>query len=492
MRGVGGATLAIPFLPSLVHGQVQAPRPFLVALPFREGMHRWYTWSHNTTVPFTTVDADTKIRSLQSIVDADGKISPILDEQWNPFLSKMNLFTHLSMYMKSNLHSAHIMLACANGYLEGNVAYGGPHYSMDYLIHESLKRRGYNNPLGMLMSHLNWNLFPDYNRLSHWGTSNPSSSEIMNTPAQLGQKIKAAFPSQSGGTAPTNRQKLVDAVIEDYRKLVGDRRISSVDKTRLQDSMDLWNEVGNQEIKACTLPPDLVAGGNIMDEQKWAIDMIVAAISCGLTQVVNFGLIHLSNSLCRTRNESEVVRHDWAHGYKQTQDNPFPYSWGKWRADVVRYFAERLTVVRDETGAALLDSGLLFWTTEFPGGGNHPAHGRTVVTLGGLGGKLKTGFHVNATNAPLSRAHITVMKAFGLTQAEIEVKGTAGFGEYETPYYDNPWTDTAQGRAETDPEAMQTGEFRKAGNQWIFGSGNWQRFMTDTEKRKAFTGFVQS
>lgn len=480
-----GSLLAIPFLPSLVRAQTASTHPFFVIVPMRECFDRYRTWSLNKSVGYTQLDTETKERSLLQLASMDGRISEILHAGWNPYLDKMNMFTHLSMYSSSNLHSETVM-GCADN--RGS----GPFFSIDYLIRNKLKAQGFNPALDLLQINFQSSLFSDYTRLSHWGNEKRAGS-IYDNAYQLEQKILSAAGGTGGGTTPPPatqnfKGKMVDAVYDDYRKVINSGKLSAEDRIRLTDAMDQWSEIQGRtpastvtQVGVCTMPSKLKANANLGEQQRHAIDLVTAAINCGILRVVNHGLIPLGDNVGDSREETEIENHEYAHANRTSK-----VEWGVWRADVVRYYAERLTALKDETGKPLLDSGMVMWTSEYPGFGLHQAHGRTVITVGGAGGRMKTGYHVNGGNAPLSRAHITIMKAYGLSQAEIESKGEVGFGEYST----RPYTgDIHYNGVEWD---IMANNLNPKNADFSFDSKGHAKFTgSDVEKRKAFTSYLK-
>ncbi len=474
LQGVG-ASLAIPFLPSLALGQSVQESPFFIMIATRESLDRFRTWPRNKSIAYDQVDADTKIRRLMDIATVEGQLSEHLDASWNPYLDKMNLFTHLSLYSRSNLHSS-IVMGCADNRQEQNTF-----YSIDYLIQEHLKQQGYQSTMDHIVVNFNRTLFPDYTKSFWMGSS--QEQNVPDNPRQLEQLIADAM----GNTVPvtptqTPKQKIVDLVVQDFNRLMNNRNISSVDKNRLSDALDMWNDIGNSspvvQAGECSMTAN-PNSTNLSVQQRYAVDVLVASIACGLTRVVNHGIIPVGNDVGDTRYETEVVNHEWAH-------NGGPSSYGKFRSDIVKYYAEKLSSVTGMDGKPLMESGALFWSQEYSGFGLHQHHGRTVLTLGNAGGRLKTGYQVNAGNAPFQRAHITMMKAFGLSDAQIERKGEVGFGEYESSNV------SSGGFSDTEVEW----EASTGNNQWDpdftfnFGPKVSQFTTSNIEKRKAFTGFL--
>jgi hypothetical protein len=141
----------------------------------------------------------------------------------------------------------------------------------------------------------------------------------------------------------------------------------------------------------------------------------------------------------------------------------------KWKLGVMKHAADRLSSLKDANGEPLMNSAVLFNATEYSDFGNHSLFGRSVFTIGSARGALKTGYHVHGGGAPVQRAHITVMKAMGLTQAEIELGGKAGFGEHMS--YGND-------------------SYSEGGPDGSFSTADAAKYGSDVEKRKTLAGLL--
>jgi hypothetical protein len=103
-----------------------------------------------------------------------------------------------------------------------------------------------------------------------------------------------------------------------------------------------------------------------------------------------------------------------------------------WRCALVTGFLSKLALLTDESGEPLLDNSLVVWGHQYADHG-HAMLGHTLISVGGAGGKLETGFHIDAGGAPVNRFHLTNLRALGLGDGEIELSGEPGFGEVAVP-----------------------------------------------------------
>src|SRR5689334_930653 len=134
-----GAALAIPFLPSLAPREAKAAPlstskylhicssqclPRAQTYPLYDHPGPSYPQPAGTSpeaVPWQIIDADTKLQSLEAIVDFQGKLSWSLDEKWNPFVERMNLVTNAHAYVSDNKFNASVPTTASSG--PGKVGY---------------------------------------------------------------------------------------------------------------------------------------------------------------------------------------------------------------------------------------------------------------------------------------------------------------------------------------------------------------------------------
>ena len=474
LQGTAGA-MAIPFLPSLLpkaHAAGTAPSKYVHiasnhCLP-RELVTPLYKTPN--AVPWVQKDADTKFQSLEAIKAMNGKLSTLLHEAWNPYVSKMNVITNTHSYLESVLHTSSIFSACSNGKGDHAGPLPGYFYSIDSLIEAAIAREGA-RPIPTMRINLAGADLGYVNTVCYTTEGGSEKKIAMLTSLQ---QIKQKLAGSVGNPPPEdprviNRRKLVDSVMDEYKRLMGHRRISSVDKQRLGDAADLWNQFENrlgQAAVACSVP-NLDTGDNGQDMQhKLGLDAVAIALSCGLTRNVIYTILQGGNS-----SPDGYTLHGWEHDLRDdfgnTTDIPYEDAM-RWRGGKVTYLLGQLTALKDESGMPLLDSSLVAWVQEYASWG-HEMLGHTMITAGGLNGRIETGWHVDAGGAPINKFYVTNMRAMGLSQADIEKNGKPGFGEY-----------FARDEQTRDVDFGRPGPWRN------YDTSRRDFFFKDEEKRRAY------
>jgi hypothetical protein len=155
-----------------------------------------------------------------------------------------------------------------------------------------------------------------------------------------------------------------------------------------------------------------------------AMDTVAASLACGVTRNVSYGLVQGGD------NAQEIlgVADSRVNGESSPSIGGPYYQTIRWRSDLVTSFLSKLDSLKDEVGQSLLNSCLTVWA-HTTSNGNHGMLGHSLIAAGG-NGKLDLGWHVDAGAAPVNRFHLTNMLAMGLSLADIEKSGRAGFGEY--------------------------------------------------------------
>src|SRR5690606_13543065 len=147
---------------------------------------------------------------------------------------------------------------------------------------------------------------------------NPEMKDV----AELEAKFKTVGAANQD-PATVNRMSLIDSVMEDYNRVINDRRISSVDKNRLSNAVELWNEARNRRSQtggnACNLIFPNAPSASQSPRAPWQaydeylMDMLSVALACGLTKVVTYVMAHAGSDLYSNFGEYDrlhAVQHD--------------------------------------------------------------------------------------------------------------------------------------------------------------------------------------
>jgi hypothetical protein len=432
LRGAGGFTLAIPFLPSLLPRSARAaaaPRPRL----FWMGTDHGGCWDSNffpSTAGLTNSAASpaghTVVSGPLTATTANGRttLSPVLDASSSvltaKLLAKMNVLRGLDVpwYIAHNtgLHLGNFARNDNNGDCGAAVTALGNRPTIDQILANSSSFYTSSDLGGTKLR----TMVINSGRALSWGFSNPAqgvASAVQNI--QGVDSSKQMFTSLFGGsTAPTtSRQPVVDKILASYNSLrQSNTRLSAGDKARLDAHIalvaQLQSSLGAQ--LSCTTPsapsddaqkhdPTHSKTDAALHGQLWA-DLVVAAFSCGASRIGVFGWGDTSGF-------SDYVGTDWHHDVAHQWMDAQPQAWltqsyQGFFEQVFLYLAAKLDAMDDGMGGTLLDSTLLVWTQE-SGMETHEAYGVPVVTFGGGGGFFKTGLYCDYRNLTESAAAIS-------------------------------------------------------------------------------------
>ena len=464
LKGTGGITLYLPLLPSLLPRAAEAqsvPQKKRFIAMFQPNSPTWTKW--NTMAPATDL-IGTNVRQ-RSLTASTANVSQILGSEFNPFKSKMLLLRGFDHMDVTGHTTAQFLAAGCNG-TAGFDEKGSVSVTIDQVLRASPKI--YSSEPALRSLHLTG--CSDSLSLSYakQGTSIVQVPQIANPQIAFDLLFGAIPPDMTAEErARRQRQKLsvVDAVLGDFNRLYNSRRIASNDKERLDSHVTFIRDLVRRlqasslgEAGTCTPPArppstdfKTTRGLNFSQHLTDHIDVMVAAIRCGLTQVATF---HMQD-----RGVGHSTTHDGDPASCETLAENARFLHRK-----VAELATKLDVVEDPaTGKTYLDSTLVFAGHEMTGcdgdrgpngeylGMNHTWFDSPVLFLGGTnylntgrfvdyrqsGTQINTFYPFAQRGRPYNELLVTILQAFGLTPAEYEqVPGVAGFGKYN--YKTNP------------------------------------------------------
>ncbi len=258
---------------------------------------------------------------------------------------------------------------------------------------------------------------------------------------------------------PAPRKTILDRVLASYRNLrQSNRRLSANDRQRLDDHVErlsaLEMRLANNNAspsRACTNVTrsavdswDVVRGKDGSDpalaKQFYGLlnDVVAMAFSCGTTRIAAYAGIGQMTTYAG--NWHQEVAHLHTDPPKQavliaSMQKNFEY--------VMLDLAAKLDAIEYSPGKTLLDQSLLQWTQEC-GNVTHMSINAPIVTFGGAAGFFKTGMYVDYRNRTKTwrsndqswNTGITqrqwlasTMLAMGLEKSEFETPGEPGYGD---------------------------------------------------------------
>jgi hypothetical protein len=494
LRGIGGATLALPILPSLLSRTAYGADPLFTRPP----RLYWVTTDHGgafeaSMFPSTSLltasqalYSDHTVRSgalVPTTSGSDTVVSPVLRAPSSSLsaalVKKMNVLWGLDVpfYIAHNtgLHLGNYARNDGNG-SDGKAVQAFPRPTIDQIM--AWSPSFYSNLSGireraMVMS----------GRPVSWNYSDPAmtSSAIQNvrgysSSQELFNKI---FVPQAGPTGPAPRAPIVDKVLANYNRLrQSNKRLSAADKQRLDDHVariaelqrKLTTVVSGASCSSVTTPADNANKHNANTPedagkqlQLWN-EVAAAAFMCGTSRIGVLAYGDTSRFVSYGGDWHQEVAHQWQLADRQAL---LVQSYQRFFASTFVDMAKRLDSVEEAPGLTFLDHSLLVWTQE-SGMETHGSVSIPVVTFGGAAGRMKTGMLVDYRRMGNSASQFdpgaggkqtlgmlygqwlaTVLQAMGVPPNEYERWGSKGYGypyitkESWTPPFAKHYGDTS-------------------------------------------------
>lgn len=498
LRGAGGFSLALPFLPSLVPVRayaataVIARQPRLVAFAsshggVREGsMYPTETWLDKSKELYpghvirwgqlqpSVVGSNTVLSTIATA--PSNQLTPALVAKLNiirgldvPWFIAHNTGGHLGNYARNDGNSDH-----------GKAVQSKPTPTIDQLL--GFSDKFYPSMQGIRERVMVTGFIPgalSYN-FANPATRSGGIQEIKAT-----QSVKALFErifdptlSSDKPSAPV-RPPIIDRVIANYKSLrESNRRLSAADRERLdahiQRLSELEARVGARVVSRSAACKDVKLINNEptgRDRYVAINDVITAAFICGTSRIAVVGL---------RENEFAKDSGGWHHGVAHQWESPGP------QARLVEahqnLFAQQFVDlmvkldIEEQPGQTILDNSFLMWTNEC-GEGTHDSRSRPTFTAGGGAGAFQTGLYIDYRNmSPKGNMKAygqyrgqtglthnqflaTILQAYGMPPSDwqnIPNNGKAGYGnDYLSSEFGNTYAPQVMDKA-SDPLPILT------------------------------------
>ena len=483
LLGSSGAIVTLPWLPSMLRaGQGKmaenaVPARF-VAIWSPHGQYLREYWPKFAATKKLSDDVHS-----YALAGHKGDISNILKRKYfGAHYSKLNLLRGLDALCWPS-HNSNTMLGASRGYRS--------HETIDNFMAHS--KNFYREVPYMRALHLR----------PSWDDRNSPDPTI--SFRRDGDRI-APLPSYTSAQVAFNRMffrkttkgasqvKIVDQVRESYQRLRNSSRIGKIDKMRLDDHISFLSDLEERLVfeanLSCTAPK-LVATNQTdsLADMDWNttyrnhMDLIVAALRCGLTNIATLSFNRESPFF-----DSGYFHDDVAHNPDETNRKLRKQSVkiNRWFAKWVSYLIGQMDQVIEINGKSLLDNSLVYWGNEHGNHNEHSVKGMPVLLAGSASGAIETGRYIDyrqereikdpttsapadidALGRPYNQLLTTIMAVFGLQPDEYERTDES---DYES----------------SGPGFGQYNVFKKD-EQPVY-----ERFLSDSEKRRELPSFRRS
>jgi len=224
------------------------------------------------------------------------------------------------------------------------------------------------------------------------------------------------------------RKSVLSAVMDQTNSLM--RRVGAEDRARLDQYFTGLRHLEQQfqqrlekpePIEACVRPNGIKVDPAMGKEEaatalrhRMMTDLMVMAVACDQTRVFNMAYSQAASSTIKPGYEKP--HHTTTHeepidprlGYQPTASWFIRRSMESWA-----YFVEAFTKVKEGDGT-LLDNVLIYATTDHGFARLHTLDHVPLFTAGRAGGRVKTGYHIDAKGASVSRVGFTALRLMGV------------------------------------------------------------------------------
>ncbi len=378
-------------------------------------------------------------------------LSQIIGAGFNPLRGKINVLRGLDVQADSHNHNF-CMATCASSYgpnIDNDEAAPITNQeSVDVVISKSAKVYGPNtaqNRRHIFMAPLSSD---DYSNNRTFSFRRGATNLQMVRPTKQSTALYDIFATGFGAQAappPSQHIDIIQGVFEDYRSTRDSSRISSADKKRLSDYMDLISDIQRGLASdqsgtppMCTTPTQQAESSvDLLVQNQFRI--LAAAMACDMTRVASVTL---------GMSQGYGTRHGEHHGVFGGPSG-FLGDIAK-SGDRVAEFLKILNGISDGTGT-LLDNSLVYWGMQYAVAqidDQHTVDDFAVMLAGGAAGQMRTGYFVDYRHdslavheqrdqrlgIPLNNLLVTLMNCMGLSSADYETVAGAGYGRYIDSY----------------------------------------------------------
>jgi hypothetical protein len=428
LAGLGGATVALPFLESVrylggrrrAHGEVLEGPP-VYSVFIRQGNGCQQAWSSEperfwpsqlgavTTDSLGTTDADRALSVLAPYADK------LLLVRGTRFAFPGNGCGH-SGGLNQCLTAARVVGDGADSLADGQ--------SIDWFLSQQLNPPGV-EPLNVMSG-------PQSAYIAH-GLSYSGPSQLRGAasdPFAVYQNLMGLSGSQDELEAIARRRLSVnDLVRDEMQDLLSKSYLSSADKQRLQTHFDAIRDF--EVNMSCTLTDGEVAAmetirqaaednANRIVVAEMMMDLIALAFACDANRVATLQIgtgndqtrFYVDGVLQNTYHRiSHRIDSDGSEGAEIPNADLLHHGIDKIFAGMFLHLLDRMSMYGGPSGGTLLDDAMCLWTNDLSNGPPHSYSNVPQVIAGSAGGFLRTGQYIDAGNVTHNKFLNTLINA---------------------------------------------------------------------------------
>jgi len=252
-----------------------------------------------------------------------------------------------------------------------------------------------------------------FHDFGHWNAISYNGPDSLNQPIMdPGQLYNLLFSVPTDTALLSRRAHLLDAVMADGKSLR--TRLGATDRARLDEHMENLDAIQKRlELSGveCAAPAAPGNSDDIVTKTEIMADLLANALACDLTRCFSFMLTspattHVFADLGAPNDLHTTCHNGEWQGVRNVMDK-----------QMAAYAAllEKFSAKVDPRGGTLLDRSLVFGLSEYGEGYKHSVSEMAAVFAGRCNGKIASNFHAREPGGNYSKAHVTIMRALGIT-----------------------------------------------------------------------------
>lgn len=172
---------------------------------------------------------------------------------------------------------------------------------------------------------------------------------------------------------------------------------------------------------SCT-PPTLGSSMDVKAEANYPkigqlqMDVMVAALQCGVTRVATLQWGNSNDQCTYSWLGVNTLGHDMAHNNSNCDPNGAKkLKTYRWYSEQAAYLLNKLSSIQEGNGT-MLDNTVILWASEFGESNGHSSNNLMWLLMGNAGGYFKTGTVLNLNGRSTNDVHVTLQNAFGISE----------------------------------------------------------------------------
>lgn len=225
--------------------------------------------------------------------------------------------------------------------------------------------------------------------------------------------------SAGGDRAAAVNKSILDAVLGDVNRL--ENKLGSVDREKLQGFLSGVRELERQiELTSDSSPPagacakpDIGGNGNFVVNSRLMNDLMVMAFTCDLTRVISYMFSNGLGGRVYSNLGISGGHHNISHHGGRASNHEQLRKIDRYHMEELADLCKKLKAQTDVQGNSLLDSCIVYYSSEIADGNSHSHYNLPIVLVGKGNGRVRPGRHLNTSSGKLADLYVAMMQHVG-------------------------------------------------------------------------------